>query len=307
MNQPRFRKIICPTDFSSFAARALDYAASIGRLYAGEVELVHIFPMVLPVANDLTYTPTLVRLDEKMRRDLGEDLRRFVEASPVKDVPIREFLGEGDPSSAILETARSTRADLIVMGTHGLRGFDRWILGSVTQRVLRKAPCPVLTVPPGGSVDVRAVPRIERILCPLDLGEHSEATLTYAASLARTANATLMVLHVREGDLLRADPSGSHVRVPFLLELRAHVEALERGVEEPIAPGEVEDVRGIERIVVTGRGHDEILRLAEERDADLIVMGVHRRRMLELPFFGSTTQHVLQRAECPVLTVRPSS
>jgi nucleotide-binding universal stress UspA family protein len=306
MDHPRFQRILCPTDFSPFAGRALDHAAFLGRLYGGEIEVLHIFPMVQPVPNDLTYTPTLVRLDEKTRRELGEDLHRFVEASPVTGVPTTLILGEGDPANAVLERARTSHADLIVMGTHGLRGFDRWILGSVTQRLLRKAACPVLTVPPEDpAATERSTPRLDRILCPVEIGEHSEGTLAYAVSVARASNATLVVLHVRENEHVRDDASDARVRLPFLLEMRAHIDARERGVEESLAPGEVEDVCGIERIVVKGRAHEEILRLAGERGVDLIVMGIHRRRPLEFPFFGSTAQHVLQRAKCCVLTVRP--
>jgi len=306
MDHPRFQRILCPTDFSSFAGRALDHAALIARLDASELEVLHVFPIVMPVPNDVTYTPTIVRLDDRMRRELGEQLRQFVQASPVTGVPTRDFLGEGDPANGILERARTWQADLIVMGTHGLRGFDRWILGSVTQRILRKATCPVLTVPPADSASSgRTVPRFERILCAVDLGEHSEATLARAHALARASDATLLVAHVMEGEHLREDPSGARVTLPFLVEMRAAIEARARGVEESLVPGEIEDVGGIERILVQGRAHDEILRIAAERRADLIVMGVHRRRLLELPFFGSTAQHVLQRAECPVLTVRP--
>jgi nucleotide-binding universal stress UspA family protein len=306
MALPKLRKLLCPTDFSLLSDRALGYATGLGRLYGAEVEALHVFPVVYRMPGDVTYVEALVRLDEDTRRTLFERLGRFLEPTKGSGVETRALLGEGDPATVILERALHNPIDLIVMGTHGLRGFDRWIMGSVAQRVLRKTACPVLTVPPASAASAGdGPPVLKTILCALDLSAHSEATLEYAVSLARAANATLVTLHVRESEHIHDEAPHAKDDSPFLLELHQHVEALSRGVVGSLPPGEYGDVRGIVRLVVRGRAHDEILKVASERRADMIVMGVQRPRGAPLPFFGSTVRHVLERAECPVLTVRP--
>jgi len=299
-----FQHILVPTDFSPFSRRALDYAVALARGLRADIEVLHIFPVAAPVAGDITYAATIVRLDETMRQTLFQDLQRFMAPAALAAVPTTAFLGEGDPSSAILERAQKRPIDLIVMGTHGLRGFDRWFIGSVAQRVMRQAACPVLTVPLRKDESLnREPPVLGQILCPVDLSKHSVATLELAVAVARASNAGLTVLHVMEGAPHRDEPpSGS---LPFWDELRRHVEALSRGISEKLEPGEIADVHGIERLVIQGRAYEEILKTALERRVDLIVMGVHGRKGIGLPFFGSTTQHVVQHAECPVLTVRP--
>lgn len=101
---------------------------------------------------------------------------------------------EGNPTARILERATSERADLIVMGTHGLGGFERFMLGSVTERVLRKAACPVLIVPPVSETSAK-VP-YTRLLCPVDFSDSSLAALRFGFSLAEEADARITLLHV---------------------------------------------------------------------------------------------------------------
>src|SRR5262245_33558067 len=150
MDRPKIRKILCPTDFSFLSDRALGHAVALARLAGAEIEVLHVFPVIYRMAGDVTGEETLVRLDDETRQELFEKLARFVQPAKGAGVTTTPLLAEGDPPGAILETARRNPIDLIVMGTHGLRGFDLWVMGSVAQRVLRKAPCPVLTVPPPG-------------------------------------------------------------------------------------------------------------------------------------------------------------
>jgi len=306
MEFPKIRRILCPTDFSPHSRRALDYAVALARIYSAKIEALHVFPLLMPMLGDLTYAQVIVHLDEKTRRALSEDLDQFVQPAKQAGVSTTALLVEGEPSSAIVKRAESVPVDLIVMGTHGLRGFDRWFMGSVAQRVLRKAVCPVLTVPLR-SDESRGdePPALKRILCPLDLSEHSAATLESALSVTRALNASLAVLHVIEVDSVRDEPTEAPSNLPFILEFRRHVEARSRGILESLVPGEIGGVYGIERILVRGRAYEEVLRIAAERGSDMIVIGVHGRKGIGLPWFGSTTQHVVQQAQCPVLTVRP--
>lgn len=201
----------------------------------------------------------------------------------------------GDPSSTIVDHALAMSADLLVMGTHGHRGFKRLLLGSVAETVLHDAPCAVLTIPPHGSpaADVS----FKHILCPIDFSPSALLAFGFALDLARQADGFVTVLHVVEW-LAEEEPRASgHFNVP---EYRQYLTA---DADERLRRLFAYQPRQW-FVVVTGRAHREILRTAAAQDTDLIVMGAQGRGGVQLALFGSTTQQVVRSATCPVLTVR---
>jgi nucleotide-binding universal stress UspA family protein len=201
-----------------------------------------------------------------------------------------------------LERARSWPADLIVMGTHGRGGFERWVLGSVTEKVLRKAPCPVLTVPPPvGELRPEGSALFRRIVCPVDFSGASLAALAYALKLAEESRAEITVLHVLEW--LVEDEPGARIPGFDVPEFRRYLEKDARARLEKIVPEEARNWCRPREEVVGGRPWREVLRVAEDTQADLVVMGVRGRNPVDLAVFGSTTQHVVRGARCPVLVV----
>jgi nucleotide-binding universal stress UspA family protein len=207
----------------------------------------------------------------------------------------------GDPQATIIDHAISKKADLIVMGTHGRRGFKRLLLGSVTEAVLREAPCPVLTVPPHASPGISEAVTFKRILCPIDFSPSALQALGFALDLARQADGLIRLLHVIEWLPEEEPRTSAHFNIPEYRRYMAQ-DAQERlrtlVAEESRTWVEIDDV------VVFGRAHREILRAAETKSADLIVMGAQGRGGIGLALFGSTTQQVVRGAMCPVLTVR---
>jgi nucleotide-binding universal stress UspA family protein len=207
----------------------------------------------------------------------------------------------GDPQATIIEQAVLKKADLIVMGTHGRRGFKRLLLGSVTEAVLREAPCPVLTVPPHVPAGVSPAAIFKRILCPIDFSPSALQALEFALDLARQADGLVTLLHTIEWLPEEEPRTSAHFNIP---EYRRYMvqDAQERlrtlVTEESRTWVEIDDV------VVFGRAYRAILRAAETKPADLIVMGAQGRGGIGLALFGSTTQQVVRGAICPVLTVR---
>ena len=187
------------------------------------------------------------------------------------------------------------------MGTHGRRGFKRLLLGSVTEAVLREAPCPVLTVPPHAPATVSQALTFKRILCPMDFSPSALQALGFALDLARQAEGRVMLFHVVEWLTEEEPRTSAYFNVS---EYRRYMveDAQERlrnlVAEESRAWVEIDDV------IVFGRPYREILRAAESKPADLIVMGAQGRGGIGLALFGSTTQQVVRGAMCPVLTVR---
>jgi nucleotide-binding universal stress UspA family protein len=137
----RFRTILHPTDFSPGSAAAFDYACDLARDYDARLIVLHAVGPIIPVGADgVIVSPDLDELREIARKQLDA----IRPANPT--VRVERANREGPSTQAILEAAAEFRADLIVMGTHGRTGFRRLVLGSVTEEVLRKAPCPVMTV-----------------------------------------------------------------------------------------------------------------------------------------------------------------
>ena len=207
----------------------------------------------------------------------------------------------GDTVATIVDRAVVIPADLLVMGTHGRSGFDRLLLGSVAEKVLRKAPCPILTVPPHAPAKAPADEAFTRILCPVDFSPPALQALGFALDLARQAGGSVTVLHAIEWLADEEPRAQAHFNVPeYRLHLieDAHSRLQAVLADEPRTGCDVKDV------VVTGRAYHQILEAAAAQEADLIVMGAQGRGGVGLTLFGSTTQQVVRAATCPVLTVR---
>lgn len=281
-------RIICPTDFSDSAAGALAESLRLARWFGANVTVLHVLPFAVPIAGDVGYIPMSVSNGEEVRNAKLAEIQRFVDAREHTRVPIEMMLLEGDPSQEISNAVRETGADLVVMGTHGRSGLKRLALGSVTESVLRDPPAPVLTVHQGVA---HRKGLFRRIVCATDVSERTARTMAVAMALADEGAKHLTVLHVIEEG--RESPGGD-------LE-RAALAALQK-----LIPDEARNSYRIEEHVAFGQANREILRIAAEEGADLIVMGAHRHGAFG-GLFGSTVRGVVRDAACPVLLVPAAS
>jgi nucleotide-binding universal stress UspA family protein len=140
---PYPRRILCATDFSPSSRRALEHAVALARPARAEVTVLHVVPLPIPSV-DSDDEPDWMPPGPGERSEGLERLRHFAEPAEAAGLSTRILLREGIPSEEILSAAAELHPDLIVMGTHGLRGLPR-LLGSHAARVVRQAPCPVLT------------------------------------------------------------------------------------------------------------------------------------------------------------------
>lgn len=289
------KKILCPTDFSEFSVWALELALRLAHWYQSEITVMHVVPRVLMHPEYFPYMQEPVLPSPDVRKQAREELDRFTERASAAGIPTLARLEEGDSVEEILDLAKDLPADLVVMGTHGRRGFERLVLGSVTVKVMRKGVCPLLTVSsePRGLGDAK-VGIFKKILCPVDFSTSSVKALEYALSLAQEADASLTLLHVVES-LFEGD-GGSEVRSNLEKEAFEKMKAA--------VPAEATNWCQPEELVLTGRPYQQILNLVRERETDLIVMGIQGRSAVDLMLFGSTTNHVIRQAACPVLTIR---
>jgi nucleotide-binding universal stress UspA family protein len=212
----------------------------------------------------------------------------------------------GEAPNRILDRAATLPADLIVMGTHGTSGFQHLVLGSVTERVLRTARCPVLTVPPHAQATSH-VP-FRRILCAVDFSETSLAALQFATSLVQESDAALTLVHVLEWPW-EEPPAPRIEELPreqgfALAEFRRYCEQGAQTRLQSLVPDALRVSQPPVARLRSGKPYVQILQAAAEEKTDLIVVGVHGRNPLDMALFGSTTNQIVRRATCPVLTLR---
>lgn len=301
------RRILCPIDFSEFSRHALDHAIAVARRYHSTITVLNVCPPVpaTPVVPGIPMIPVTAAPPADLDA-LLVSLKRFADAETGTPVPMQFEIGQGDAAREILDRARALPSDLIVMGTHGRSGFDRLVLGSVTEKVIRRAPCPVLTVPPLVEKTAESPAALfSRILCAVDFSDVSLHALEYAFSLATSIEgARLTLMHVVE--VMPAPTASEPARDSEGKALDAYVaaaaEARTRRLEQ-LVPDSVRANTTVETVLAIGRAHVEILRIATERQADVIVLGTHGFAISQL-LFGSTAQQVTRQATCPVLTVR---
>lgn len=299
------KHVLCPVDFSEFSRHAFGRAVAVARGYDAAVTVLHVLPVsgALPALPYGPEGPGPFGFEPVDRARALAELSQFVASEHSAGVRI-DYQAAESPAvhKEILQQTSRISADLVVMGTHGRTGFDHLLLGSVAERTLRTSRVPVLVVPPH-TRDVVPAPTepFRSVLCALDFSQDSARAFEYAASLARHGAGRLTLLHVVEPMPVGYDPM---VGPPFDIagyELR--MEESGRAQLQTLAPDRIAAGCEVDAVLARGKAYKEILRVAAERQADVIVLGVHGRNALDRLVFGSTTEHIIRRARCPVLAV----
>ena len=307
------KNILCPVDFSAFSRHALQHSAQLARWFESSLTVLYVYPPPVPPPPMLygglpgplptAPFPALTVSPERTREEVTAELTKFAASVDTSGIQTRIHARSGNPVRGILDEAAALQSDLIVIGTHGHSGFDRLVLGSVAEKILRKARCAVLTVPPPVAEPPSDTLHIfKRILCPVDFSEASMKAVKSALALAKEADAELLLMHVIEGV---ADVQ--HWQQPINPSILEYLRLSERNALSrlhDIVPADARTWCRPQEVLVTGKPYEEILRVARDEDVHLIVMGVYGRNPVDLMFFGSTTNHVVRASTCPVLTLR---
>jgi len=291
---PKIERILCPVDFSEFSDKAYDYAQSVAWHYKATLFLQHVIDSLAPPFHRNPFPDSYNEICQALRDGAERQLQEFADKHTREGILPHCSVKDGVATELILEFAEAQAVNLIVMGTHGLRGIDRLTLGSVTEKVLRKAHCPVLAIRkpahdlviPGEKPDLI---RLHRILYCTDFSDNSEQAFDHAVSLAVEYKAELTVLHVLEGIADSADIQNEIAKVMESLGERVSPETSKKCTTKAV--------------VRIGKAYQQIIELAMESQTDLIIMGVRGRDALDLALFGSTTYRVVQLGPCPVLVV----
>lgn len=301
----QIKHILCPVDFSEFSDRAFRYAASLAWHFQSQLFLQHTVQIptgVLlggaePTAIQEAWWSELQAAEERMRH-----LARTAGRNGGQIIPI---LNEGDPRAQILESVKEREVDLLVMGTHGHKGFNRLVLGSVTEQMIHEAACPVLVVsrPVRGFVTPESPEPIplKTILLATDFSNSSDRAVTYALRWASEWGGKVVLFHAVE-----ESPPELQGRVDLFPEYNPTFEKQIAQAWEKIrwlVPEAAQKRCEVAYEVRHGNPKEEILRVAEERDADLIVMGARGWGLTSRPW-GSNSSAVVREGNFPVLVVR---
>ena len=288
--------ILCPIDFSEFSVRAYLYAQSLAEHYGAKLIAQHVVEVSrYPFADYVASTGDYAEFCRALHEGAKQRVDAFLMTHSHDPTHAEYVVHEGTAPDCILSYAETCKADLIVIGTHGRRGYDRVVLGSVTNRVMRRTSCPVLAIctsqqeSVAETQDEKHVHRLRRLLFCTDFSENSERAFRYAVSATDEYDAELIVLHVLEESRNSA-------------KTRAEIATVNEQLDKMISP-EIRKELKIKTAVRVGKPYQQIIEFATEIHADTIVMGVRGRGAVDLAVFGSTTYRVLQLGPCPVLAV----
>ncbi|MFI5315318.1 MAG: universal stress protein [Myxococcota bacterium] len=287
-------KILVPTDFSADAEAAIGTAIALAKGFGASLHLLHVVqPPIQPVGPEMAVTPVTFwrELHDAATKRIARSKQRADAVGVRCDVEVVEDI----PGFAIAAAAERAHADLIVMGSRGLTGLKHVLLGSVAERTVRYAACPVLTVKDGPKEL-----KLRTIVVPMDFSAAAHRALELAKSFAKAAGPSHLILvhgyyipvEIEQYLVEKGDTAFDRLSESVTKELEKMLTSLQ---EAKISSEYIARRGAPERIV---------LEVAREKHADLIAMGTHGRRGLSHLFLGSVAERVVRSSEVPVLTVR---
>ncbi|MFC1853159.1 universal stress protein [candidate division CSSED10-310 bacterium] len=312
----RTKKVLVPIDFSAISWKSFQVAASLGIKLNLKLNLMHVLPSgSLPILElihqDKPEKKDITQYYDQFAQKLKTESQRLIEQCDFEGdgLDLETIISSGTPSRQILQEIYQTQPDLVVMGSHGLSEIMSVLLGGCAERVIQGSPKPVLVVPKNIDFSLFLGPRPEtpgpkrktkpgfKILLPTDFSEPSKHALHYAMELCQLLPASLYVVHVIEKysfiDIGNVEPD--------LNEIKEKREQIISFLQDEMV---FERCNLIKISVSQGDPVKEILSIGSIEKINLIVMGTLGRKWLERLLLGSTTEAVISRSRCPVLTVR---
>jgi len=282
------KNVLVPTDFSVPSKMAVNYGIALARKFRARLTLMHVLG-VKPLLSDVA------EIDPDFETKLGEEALRqlceLVAPEDQDDLDLQTVVKSDNVHKAIISTVKEQKADLVILGTHGHSRIGRWLLGSTTEAILRRLAIPILTVR-----ETRPI-NFARILFATDLSESSARALDFALDLAHVLQADIVAVHTLDKRMISSVEEATQVDL--------HDRALKQA-QQKLAMITTEGGRhGVEVSTVLNEGTaaDEILKTAEDVDADLILLATTPKGAIERALIGATAERVVREARVPVLCV----
>ena len=282
------KKILVPLDFSLTSIKALNQAVTMAKINKAEITIMHVIEG-LPATTEMKFIPTGTTTDpglqeKEVRAQSNQNLEKLAQRLRKKEgVKINTVTVSGRTHKQIIDVAAQTKADLIIMGTHGTSGFREFVLGSNTYRVVSEAKCPVL------SIHQHSIkPGFKKILLPFRDKPHSREKVDYAIRIAEIFKATIHVVGVD------VDDSGTQFQ-----KLTLEAEQIKKIIEK-------HDINCKTKVIVGQYLSGEVMNYAKGIKADLIVVMADLDRMSISEFIlGPFVQQIINHSPIPVLSIRP--
>jgi nucleotide-binding universal stress UspA family protein len=290
----QIKKILVPADFSPPAALAVKHGVSLARRFRATLSLLHVVES--PSALLYTFPGEAAKVESQRKDEAEKMLPLLVSDEEQNDLDVKFIVRAGEVQDVIQAVAEEEHADVVAMGTHGRGLFGRLFIGSATQALLRKLGVPVLTV-----CHVSRPLDFKRILFATDFGPNSDKGLQFALDIAAQTGASLIVAHTMD-----KRPAMAY-ETPEVHELfdEQHAEALKQ-THEKFAEVKAEATRremSAECILAEGDAAKTLVRIADERAADLIVLGIRKMGAMARALLGTCAEPVIRSAHVPVLSV----
>jgi nucleotide-binding universal stress UspA family protein len=284
-------RILFPTDFSDAATTAFPQAAALADWHDADLHILNVLEDRSKMEGALPASLST------LKTWLGP-LPSSMTPPRLEALSLTQHQVEADaPVERILAYAEDQDIDLIVMSTHGRRGLSRALLGSVTEAVVRRAPCPVFVVRSGEPAPQQHA--IRRILVPVDFSDASKEAVLHAREIAQTYGAEIDLLHVVEEVIY---PSAYGIGDAYF-----PTQNILKKVEDTLGDMAREEI-GYEHVTISavvGYAPLSIIDYAEKNESDLIVIATHGRAGFDRLLMGSVAERVFRRAPVPVLVVKP--
>jgi nucleotide-binding universal stress UspA family protein len=292
-----YRHILCPVDFSDPSRAALRWAARFSKGIDARLTVLNAIDTRILSIGNLIAVPDLLDDFRKKALDAASKLKAEMDLTGATFEIV-----DGIPEDVILSSSGRGEVDLVVMGTHGFSAFQKFFLGSVTEKVLHRARVPVLSISSMASAGQEpSTPKV--VLMAIDLGPESPAVVRHGTWLAEHFGAKLIALHA--------------VRTPYV--------ALSEGGFEPLTRGQIDDLtrslvtkhrqdleallpeparEGREALVEVGSPYELLRDAIVERSVDLAILGAGGHGQAGIQWLGSTCHKMVRLAPCPVMVVR---
>lgn len=293
------KKVLFPTDFSESANHAMTWALMFAKNFEAHLDMLHAVVLHADDVGEEVFArfPDIDKCIDSLMKNADTRFEKTIEDSG--QLSIKQHVRRGlSKVEEILNFAEEAKSDLIVMGSHGHSGITQALLGSVTEKVVRGAHCPVLTVRkpkyPKDTVDVK------RIVLPIDFSDHCKIAIKYGVVLAKLLGVKLEVVHVMDTQVHPAYFAvglDSPSKLDSDLNVRIKESMKKFMLEEKV-------MIDFEMTVLEGIPFKEICEFADHKEDSLVIISAHGSSMLERFMIGSTTDRVIRKAESPVLIIK---
>jgi nucleotide-binding universal stress UspA family protein len=292
----QFRSIICATDFSEHSNRTIPYGVAIAREFDARIYVCHVIDLsAVTIYGEFQLDP--VGQQGRIRQETEEQLSKM---PGLQDVNWEPLIGVGQPAAEIARLVEEKEADLVIASTRGHSGLKRLILGSVTQRLMRTLSCPLLAVHglEEGFIgkDADGI-RLKKLLIGSDFSTDSVLALNYGLSLAQEFEAEVHLIHVMEPPIYPEFLTPAE-QTQDMLRIDVFKENL-----DGLVPDDARNWCSLKTAVLRGQPYEELVAYAVSKGMDMVVLGVRGHSLVKSLLMGSTTDRVVRRAPCPVLTV----